>query len=69
MPGRGIVTKNSGSVGGGKEELNMSLGKGNPTPTPADTRGKTVKTKGVQSYSIRFPYDSSKGEIRDHTNG
>jgi hypothetical protein len=56
----------SGDVG--NSGFNTSLGKRNPTPTPQNTRPLTVKNQGVRSLSSRFPYDSHKGEIKDHKN-
>ena len=46
--------------------FNSSLGRRNPTPSPKDTRGMTLKNQGVTNLSTRLPYDSSKGEIRNH---
>jgi len=46
--------------------FNSSLGKRNLVPSPKDTSSMTVKNKGVHKVSTRFPYDSRKGEIRDH---
>ena len=48
------------------QDFNSSLGKRNPVPSPRDTSPMTVKNKGVRKVSTRFPYDSHKGEIRDH---
>jgi hypothetical protein len=56
--------KISGDVG--NSGFNSSLGRRNPTPAPKDTRSMTLKSQGVTKLSTRFPYDSSKGEIRDH---
>ena len=58
------VKKVSGDVANGG--FNSSLGRRNPTPSPKDTRGMTLKNQGVTNLSTRFPYDSSKGEIRNH---
>ena len=58
------VKKVSGDVGNGG--FNSSLGMHNPTPSPKDTRGMTLKNQGVTNLSTRLPYDSSKGEIRNH---
>ena len=46
--------------------FNSSLGRRNPVPSPKDTSSMTVKNKGVRKVSTRFPYDSNKGEIRNH---
>ena len=56
--------KLSGDVGNGG--FNMSLGRRNSVPSPKDTRGMTLKNQGVTKLSTRLPYDSSKGEIRNH---
>ena len=48
------------------QDFNSSLGRRNPVPPPRDTSSMTVKNKGVRKVSTRFPYDSHKGEIRDH---
>ena len=58
------VKKVAGDVGNGG--FNSSLGRRNPTPSPKDTRGMTLKNQGVTKLSTRLPYDSSKGEIRNH---
>ena len=58
------VKKVSGDVANGS--FNSSLGRRNPTPSPKDTRGMTLKNQGVTNLSTRLPYDSSKGEIRNH---
>ena len=58
------VSKISGNTSSG--DYNSSLGKRNPVPSPKDTSSMTVKNKGVQKVSTRFPYDSNKGEIRNH---
>ena len=52
----------------GNSGFNTSLGKRNPTLTPKNTRPWTMKNHGVRSVSTRFPYDSHKGEIRNHSN-
>ena len=64
MSGRGVVTKNSGDVG--NSGFNSSLGKRNPVPNPRDRSSETQKTNGVKRNPTRFPYDSKKGEIRNH---
>ena len=56
--------KLSGDVG--NSGFNSSLGRRNPTPSPKDTRGMTLKNQGVTKLSTRLPYDSVKGEIRNH---
>ena len=48
------------------QDFNSSLGRRNPVPSPRDTSPMTVKSKGVRKVSTRFPYDSNKGEIRNH---
>ena len=48
------------------QDFNSSRGKRNPVPSPRDTSPMTVKNKGVRKVSTRFPYDSNKGEIRNH---
>ncbi len=53
-----------GDVGSGG--FNTSLGRRNPVPPPKNTAPLTVKHKGARSVSTRFPYDSVKGEIRNH---
>jgi hypothetical protein len=58
------VKKISGDVANGG--FNSSLGRRNPTPSPKDTRGMTLKNQGVTNLSTRLPYDSSRGEIRNH---
>ena len=58
------VKKVAGDVG--NRGFNSSLGRRNPTPSPKDTRGMTLKNQGVTNLSTRLPYDSSKGEIRNH---
>jgi len=58
------VKKVSGDTGNGG--FNSSLGRPNPTPSPKDTSGMTLKNQGVSKLSTRLPYDSSKGEIRNH---
>ena len=62
----GKVSKVSGDVG--NNGFNSSLGKPNPTPPAGPTPGKSLKGQGVSKLSTRFPYDSRKGEIRDHKN-
>ena len=52
----------------GNSGFNSTLGRHNPTPSPKNTRHLTVKNKGVRAVSTRFPYDSRKGEIRNHSN-
>ena len=47
-------------------DFNSSLGRRNPVPPPRDTSSMTVKHKGVQKVSTRFPYNSHKGEIHNH---
>ena len=47
-------------------DFNSSLGRRNPVPSPRDTSAWTVKHKGVHKVSTRFPYNSHKGEIRNH---
>ena len=58
------ATKISGNTSSGG--FNSSLGRRNPVPLPRDTSSMTVKNKGVHKVSTRFPYDSNKGEIRNH---
>ena len=58
------MKKISGNTSSG--DYNSSLGRRNPVPSPKDTSSMTVKNKGVHKVSTRFPYDSRKGEIRDH---
>ena len=58
------VKKVSGEVGNGS--FNATLGIRNGVPRPKDTRGMTLKNQGVTNLSTRLPYDSSKGEIRNH---
>ena len=48
----------------GNSGFNMSLGK--PNSVPSATTPASLKNKGVYKLSTRLPYDSSKGEIRDH---
>jgi hypothetical protein len=60
------VTKDQGSVG--NEGFNDSMGKKNMVPNPENTRSKTVKDQGVYKIPTRYPYNSSKGEIRNHQN-
>jgi len=50
----------------GNSGFNSSLGRRNPTLPPRDTRSMTMKNHGVRTVSTRFPYDSHKGEIRNH---
>ncbi len=52
----------------GNSGFNTSLGRRNPTLTPKSTRPLTMKNHGVRAVSTRFPYDSRKGEIRNHSN-
>jgi len=56
--------KLSGDVG--NSGFNSSLGKPNPTPAPRGTPGTSLKRSGVTPLSTRLPYNSSKGEIKDH---
>ena len=56
------VKKVSGDIG--NKGFNTSLGKPNPVPSP--TTPASLKSQGVSKLSTRLPYDSSKGEIRDH---
>ena len=58
------ATKISGNTSSG--DFNSSLGKRNPVPSPKDTSSMTVKNKGVKKVSTQFPYDSRRGEIRNH---
>ena len=58
------ATKISGNTSSG--DYNSSLGRRNPVPSPKDTSPMTVKNKGVKKVSTQFPYDSHKGEIRNH---
>ena len=46
--------------------FNSTLGMRNPTPSASSPPGKSLKGQGVSKLSTRMPYDSSKGEIRDH---
>ena len=48
----------------GNSGFNTSLGK--PNPVPSATTPASLKNKGVYKLSTRLPYDSRKGEIRDH---
>ena len=48
----------------GNSGFNTSLGK--PNSVPSATTPASLKNKGVYKLSTRFPYDSSKGEIKDH---
>ena len=54
--------KVSGDIG--NKGFNTSLGR--PNPVPSATTPASLKNKGVSKLSTRLPYDSSKGEIRDH---
>lgn len=56
--------KVSGNVSNGV--INTSLGKPNAKPSPRDTSGMTLKNKGARSLSTRLPYNSSRGEIKNH---
>ena len=56
--------KLSGDVG--NSGFNTSLGRRNGVPSPKDTRSMTLKNQGVTKLSNSLPYDSSKGEIRNH---
>jgi hypothetical protein len=58
------ATKISGNTSSG--DYNSSLGRRNPVPSPKDTSSMTVKNKGVKKVSTQFPYDSRRGEIRNH---
>ena len=58
------ATKISGNTSSG--DFNSSLGRRNPVPSPKDTSSMTVKNKGVKKVSTQFPYDSRRGEIRNH---
>ena len=49
----------------GNSGFNTSLGKPNSVPSPTTPSG-SLKNKGVYKLSTRLPYDSSKGEIKDH---
>ena len=50
----------------GNSGFNTSLGKRNPTPSPRGTPGTSLKKSGVTPLSTRLPYNSSKGEIKNH---
>ena len=52
----------------GNSGFNTSLGNRNPTPSPKNTRPLTMKNHCVRNLNTRFPYDSNKGEIKDHKN-
>ena len=58
----GKVNKVSGDVG--NSGFNSSLGRPNPTPSP--TTPASLKNQGTKKVSTRLPYNSSKGEIRNH---
>jgi hypothetical protein len=58
------VSKNQGDVGNGG--FNSKLGSRNPTPPAMSPPGKSLKHQGVSKLSTRMPYNSSKGEIRNH---
>ena len=58
------ATKISGNTSSG--DYNSSLGRRNPVPPARDTSSMTVKNKGVKKVSTQFPYDSRRGEIRNH---
>jgi hypothetical protein len=60
----GKVSKVSGDVG--NSGFNGELGRRNPSPPAGSTPGASLKQKGVTKLSTRLPYDSSKGEIRNH---
>ncbi len=61
---KGHVSKVSGNLSNGV--VNKSLGRPNPTPSPKNTRGMTRKDHDTGNLSTRMPYDSRKGEIRNH---
>jgi hypothetical protein len=61
---KGHVIKVSGNLSNGV--VNKSLGRPNPTPSPKNTRGMTRKDHDTGNLSTRMPYDSRKGEIRNH---
>ena len=48
----------------GNSGFNTSLGK--PNSVPSATTPASLKNKGVYKLSTRLPYDSRKGEIKDH---
>ena len=48
----------------GNSGFNTSLGKPNSVPSAATPA--SLKNKGVYKLSTRLPYDSRKGEIKDH---
>ncbi len=50
----------------GNSGFNTSLGKPNEVPAPRGTPGTSLKRAGVTPLSTRLPYNSSKGEIKDH---
>ena len=58
------VNKNSGDVG--NSGFNKEMGKPNPKPAAMAPPGKSLKNQGVTQLSTRLPYNTSKGEIRDH---
>ena len=58
----GRISKESGNVSNGA--VNSELGRPNPKPPAGATPGKSLKKQGVSQLSTRFPYNSSKGEIR-----
>ncbi len=60
----GRISKESGDVSNGA--MNSELGRPNPKPPAGATPGKSLKKQGVSQLSTRFPYNSSKGEIRNH---
>lgn len=60
----GVAKKISGNTG--NSGFNSSLGKPNPKPPAGSTPGKSLKQQGVTKLSTRLPYNSSKGEIRNH---
>ena len=52
----------------GNSGFNKSLGSPNPKPPAGPTPGKSLKNQGVTKLNTRLPYNSSRGEIRDHSN-
>jgi hypothetical protein len=58
----GKVSKISGDVG--NKGFNTSLGRPNSVPSP--TTPASLKNQGTTKVSTRLPYNSNKGEIRDH---